>query len=57
MHPFGRVAHAFIMTFGITQPGPNRERIATVFIVSMLAGTVGAAVGMAAFLLHAIYGR
>jgi hypothetical protein len=51
VHPFRRIAQAFIMTFGITQPGPEREGIATVFIISILVGTIVAVAAIAAFLL------
>jgi len=56
MQPFRRVAQAFIMTFGITQPRPREERLATIFIVSLLACMLLAAIGMGAYLLHAVVG-
>jgi hypothetical protein len=45
-NPFNRIAEAFILTFGITRPRPENERVATIFIVSLLFGTVCFAVAM-----------
>jgi preprotein translocase subunit Sss1 len=56
MQPFRRVSHAFIMTFGITQPRPSQEQLATIVIVSLLTCTLLGAIGMGAFLLHTILG-
>jgi hypothetical protein len=40
-----RIVHSFIMTFGITQPSPEKRRIANLFIgfllFSVLIGFVG----------------
>lgn len=56
MQPFRRVSQAFIVTFGITQPRPDQEQVATVFIVSLLAVVLLCAIGIGAFLLHIVLG-
>jgi hypothetical protein len=53
-NPFDRVADAFIMTFGITRPRPEQERLATIFIVLLLLGTVCFATAMGIFFLRQI---
>jgi hypothetical protein len=53
-NPFDRVADAFILTFGITRPRPEQERLATIFIVSLLFGTVCFAAAMAIFFIRQI---
>lgn len=34
--PLERISQAFIQTFGITPPSPEREKAASLFIVSLL---------------------
>ena len=51
-NPFNRVAEAFIMTFGITRPRPEHERMATVFILSLLFATLCFAAAMGIFVFR-----
>jgi hypothetical protein len=51
MNPFKQVTHSFIMTFGITPPLPEQELKATIFICTMLLGTVLLVIGLGVFVL------
>ena len=53
-NPFNVVADAFIMTFGITRPRPEYERVATIFIVSLLFLSLCFAVAMGVFIIGQI---
>ena len=53
-NPFNLVADAFIMTFGITRPRPEHERMATIFIVSLLFLTLCFAAAMGIFIIRQI---
>jgi hypothetical protein len=43
------IVHSFIMTFGITQPSPEKKRIANLFIGFLLLAVVVAFLGMVVF--------
>ena len=56
MNFLDRIAHGFIMAFGITQPTPSQQKTATLFIAALLAGVVGILIVMALLLLHDFHG-
>ena len=43
------IVHGFIMTFGITQPSPEKKRVANLFIGGLLLLIVIAFLGMIVF--------
>ncbi len=45
----GRIVHGFIMTFGITQPAPEKKRVANLFIGALLLAVIGAFLGLILF--------
>jgi hypothetical protein len=55
MNPFRQVTHSFVMTFGITPPRPEQELKATIFICTMLLGTVLLVIGLGVFVLGRIF--
>jgi hypothetical protein len=55
MNPCKQVTHSFIMTFGITPPRPEQELKATIFICTMLLGTVLLVIGLGVFVLGRIF--
>jgi len=55
MNPFRQLTHSFIMTFGITAPRPEQELKATIFICTMLLGTVLLVIGLGVFVLGRIF--
>ena len=54
-NPFKQVTQSFIMTFGITPPRPEQELKATIFICTMLLGTVVLVIGLGLFVLRYIF--
>jgi hypothetical protein len=44
-----RIVHSFIMTFGITQPSPEKRRIANLFIGFLLLGVIAGFLGVVVF--------
>lgn len=44
-----RIVHSFIMTFGITQPSPEKKRVANLFIGGLLLITILLFLGLIAF--------
>lgn len=44
-----RIVHGFIMTFGITQPTPEKKRIANLFIGFLLLAVILGFLGMVVF--------
>ncbi len=49
------VVDGFIMTVGITQPTPERKRVATIFIASGLLGTIAGVVALFGFVVAKIF--
>jgi hypothetical protein len=54
-NPFMRVTRGFIMTFGITPPRPEQELMATIFICTMLLGTVLFVLALGVFVLSRMF--
>jgi hypothetical protein len=54
-NPFKQVTQSFIMTFGITPPRPEQELRATIFICTMLLGTVAFVAGLSMFVLREMF--
>jgi hypothetical protein len=54
-NPFKQVTQSFIMTFGITPPRPEQELKATIFICTMLLGTVVLVIILGLFVLRQIF--
>ena len=52
MHPILFLSRAFIQTFGITQPTPERERRIAWFLAGLVLLVIGLVAGVAV-LLHA----
>lgn len=50
------VSRAFITAFGITQPGPEQERRAAIFICAMLLGAVILVIGIGLVVKEVCYG-
>ncbi|WP_263385452.1 hypothetical protein [Granulicella arctica] len=44
-----RIVHSFIMTFGITQPSPEKKRLANLFIGALLIAVVLGFLGAVVF--------
>jgi len=44
-----RIVHSFIMTFGITQPSPEKKRMANIFIGLLLLAVVLGFFGVVVF--------
>jgi hypothetical protein len=55
VNPFKRVTCGFIMTFGITLPRPEQELMATIFICTMLLGTVLFVLALGGFVLSRMF--
>jgi hypothetical protein len=55
VNPLKHVMHSFIFTFGITPPRPQEERIATIFVSTLLAGTVLLIIGFGVLMLRQIF--
>jgi hypothetical protein len=55
VNPLKHVMHSFIFTFGITPPRPQEERIATIFVSMLLAGTVLLIIGFGVLMLRQIF--
>ncbi|WP_162539397.1 hypothetical protein [Granulicella sp. WH15] len=49
------VVDGFIITVGITQPTPERKRVATIFIASGLLGTIAGVVALFGFVVAKIF--
>jgi hypothetical protein len=49
-----RIVHGFIMTFGITQPSPEKRRRANLFIGFLLFAVVFGFLGIVLFGVHHI---
>ena len=56
MNFLDKIAHGFIMAFGITQPTPAQQKTATLFIAALLVGVVGFLIVMGLVLLHDFHG-
>jgi hypothetical protein len=54
-NPFKQVTQSFIMTMGITPPRPEQELKATIFICTMLLGTVVLVIALGLFVLRQIF--
>ena len=54
-NPFKQVTQSFIMAFGITPPRPEQELKATIFICTMLFGTLVLVIGLGLFVLGQIF--
>jgi hypothetical protein len=55
VNPLKQVTNSFIMTFGITPPRPEQELTATIFISTMLFGTILFVLGLGVFMLSRIF--
>lgn len=51
------LADAFIMTFGITPPRPERRRVATLFITAILLLTIAGVLAFFVTVIHHLLAR
>jgi hypothetical protein len=52
LNPFKQITQGFIVTFGITPPGPEQELRATVFICALLLGALVVVGGLSLLVLR-----
>lgn len=55
VNPFKQMAHSFLMTFWITLPRPEQESMATIFVCTIVFGTLFLVVGLGLFALRQIF--
>ena len=55
IRPIEAIVNGFTMTVGITQPKPDKRRVATIFIASGLIGTVLGVAALFVFVLARLF--
>jgi hypothetical protein len=55
IRPIEAIVNGFTMTVGITQPKPDKRRVATIFIAGGLIGTVFGVTALFVFVLARLF--